>query len=246
MKNIPNEEINLLNLDIRFEDFCSGLARIIFIGSIMSMILVCSFLTGNESLEKQNGTDSMINSISPFRPIGPGGSGGTSSYCSRTTYYGGLSFSYCIYAHPLYSLIGNYVIEHLRLEVSQQVLVSRANGFQSFYVLPAKNSTEIGVCPNIFLYCKPYSYGVFKETRGIVHDPVSLSCQGCEFTWSPSFSVSQSFLGTPTVTTNFLLQVIIQHDGGHVKIYEWESLNGKMGIDWAEVVMGIISIPVPS
>ncbi len=244
MQNILKKEINLLNLDISFEDFCSGLARIPFIGSITSMILVCSFLTGNESMEKQNGTDSMINSISPFQQMEIGGSGGT--YCSRTTYYGGFSFSCCIHANPIFSAKGKNVMEHLCLEVSQQVLVSRANGFQSFYVLPAKNSTEIGVCPNIFLYCKPYSYGVFKETEGVVYEPISLSCQGCEFTWNPSFSVSQTFFGTPTITFNFLLQVIIQHDGGNVKIYEWESLNGKIGIDWAEVVMGIISIPVPS
>ncbi len=244
MKDITNKEINLLNLDIRFEDFCSGLTGILFIGSITSIIAVCSISIGNNSMEKQNGTDSMVNGISPFRQTGTGGSGGTE--CSKITFYWVLSFSYSTHSNPLYSLTGKNVMEHLCLNVSQQVIVSRANGFQTYCVLQSKNSTEIEASSNIFLYSKPYSYGVFKVTEGIVHDPVCLSCKGCEFTWSPSFSVSETFFGTPKITTNFLLQVIIQHDGPHVKIYEWESLNGKISIDWAEVVMGIISIPVPS
>lgn len=245
MKNMTYDKINLLNLDVRFEDFCSGLTRILFVFSIISIICASLFSNGNNGVGKQSGLEGGSTIISPFREIGPGGCGGSRS--STVTYYGGLSFSQSLYANPIYSLVGTNVQEYLTFKISQKVFESRApDGQTIIHLSPVKNSTNIGVSPDIFLYCQPYSYGVFKEINGIVHDPESLNCYGCEFVWSPSFSVSQSFVGTPKITYNFLLEVIIQHDGANVKIYGWESINGKVDINWAEIVMGLISIPIPS
>lgn len=242
MKELKDTNINTLEIEIKAKDFVVGIGSLLFIGSIISIVFGAGqFFSHTQSISKGIDEINGSSNAAAFGISGPTGGGGS---CSKNNYCGGLCFSQAVLANPLYSYKDCCVMLYLSFSVSQEVKTYTSPYGQKFTtVYSQQESNNIGVNPNVFLFSKPYSKGNVHCYPGIVHNPTSLNCNGVEYEWDPSFSIPLGFFGTPKLVYDFQLTLIIQNNGKEVKIFAYSFVDGQVTINYAEIIMGLISIP---